>query len=93
MEENDQDKSKEKEVKEPSTSYGATEKKLSELFPGIYISTLQEQEDQMREYSASLTPVERMAYLQYLIRLTWGDELDDPDNKLWNKNIVIDKRP
>ncbi len=93
MEENDKDKSKENEANEPFAPYTGTGKKLSELFPGIHISTLQEQEDQMREYSASLTPVERMAYLQYLIRLTWGDELDDPDNKLWNKNIVIDKRP
>ena len=93
MEENNQDKSKKNEANEPSTSYSGTGKKLSELFPGIYISTLQEQEDQMRAYSASLTPVERMAYLQYLIRITGGDELDNPENNLWNKNIVIDKRP
>ncbi len=91
MEENNKDKLKKDEVNEPSQFYGGTGKKLSELFPGIYISTLQEQEDQMRKYSASLTPVERMAYLQYLIRIAYAEELNDPTKNLWNKNIVIDK--
>jgi len=66
---------------------------LSKIFEGIKIFTLEEQEDEMRKYSTSLSPVERMAYLQELIKIAYVQELNDPKKNLWDKKIHIDKLP
>ena len=64
---------------------------LSKLFPGLVISSLKEQEDATRQYSAALSPVERMVYLHQLILIAYAEELKKPIDELWNKRIVIDK--
>ena len=83
-------KKKPGEVKEPAQKY-EKEKKLSEVFKGITVSTLQEQEDDTRRYSASLTPVERMAYLHKLIKMAYAHVLADKSKVLWDKKIYIDE--
>lgn len=79
------------ELNEPQVAYGIQPKSLSQLFKKITISSLEKQEDEMRQYSASLTYVERMAYLQELIRIAYADVLSDPTKNLWDKKIYIDK--
>ena len=76
---------------EPKAAYRA-QGNLSTLFPALTVSTTGEQEEEMRKYSASLSPEQRMAYLQELIRIAYGDGLDDPDRKLWDNRIHIDRR-
>jgi len=38
----------------------------------IIISTLEEQEDDMRKYWASITPIQRLIHLNELIRISFG---------------------
>ena len=84
-------KSKNK-AEEPSASC-QTERsgKLSEYFKGIQISSLEAQEQEMRDYSTQLNLIERMAYLQELIQIAYSKELNDPSANLWDKKIHIDK--
>jgi CRISPR-associated endonuclease Csn1 len=42
--------------------------------------TLQEQADEMTQYSASLTPLERLQYLKQLIKIAYGEKAKEPDN-------------
>ena len=74
---------------EPMEKYGK-EKKLSEVFKGITISTLEEQEEDTRRYSASLSPLERMAYLHQLIQSAYAHVLSDKTKVLWDKKIYLD---
>jgi hypothetical protein len=67
------------------------QKKLSEFFPGIHISSLEEQDELRRKYSASLTPVERMAYLYQLIQVAYADILSKRDDKTEDKKIIIEE--
>ncbi len=85
-----QNKEKENIVKESMASYNTP--KLGNIFKTITISTLEEQEDEMRRYSASLSHVERMAYLYDLILRAFGHVLTNPSENLWDKTIHIDKK-
>src|ERR1051326_2690948 len=76
--------------KEPATTYGKS-KKLSQVFKTITISSLAEQEEEMRAYSSGLSPLERLAYLYKLNQIAFAHVLNDPDQKLWDKKIHIDK--
>ncbi len=77
------------EVNEPVAEY-RTGKMLSDIFKNITISSLEQQEDEMRKYSASLTTVQRMAYLYQLNQIAFAHLLDNPSEELWDKNIYID---
>jgi hypothetical protein len=79
---------KKKLVAEPQTTCLA-KKNLADVFEGIHISSFEQQENDLRNYSLSLTPVERMHYLQQLIKASFGKKVYD--KKLWDKKIVIDK--
>lgn len=63
--------------------------KLADLFKTITISTLKEQEEQMRAYSASLSSVERMAYLHSLNGIAFG-RTQKKNRAEKNKIIYID---
>jgi hypothetical protein len=78
-------------VSETNAEYSKDGKLLSMLFKGLAISSLSEQEDEMRRYSQSLTPIERLAYLYQLNLIAFGEELRLPAKELWNKKITIDK--
>jgi hypothetical protein len=67
------------------------EKSLSELFPGIHLSSLPEQDRLSAEYSMSLSPVERMALMHQLILIAYAEELKKPVEELWNKTITVEK--
>lgn len=82
---------KNSEANEPGQHYSKTNAPLSQIFKNIVISSLEEQEEEMRRYSASLTPIERMAYLQLLIKIAYGHILNNPSLNLWEKKIYIDK--
>lgn len=56
----------------------------------IVFSTLEEQDRLTREFTASLSHVERMQYLQKLIRIFYGLELSQPVEKFWTKKLVSD---
>jgi hypothetical protein len=77
------------EVNEPAGEYRIGTR-LSETFENITISTLQQQEDEMRTYSASLSYVQRMAYLYQLNQIAFAHLLENPSEDLWDKNIYID---
>lgn len=77
------------QVNEPAAEYRIGTK-LSETFENITISTLQQQEDEMRTYSASLSHVQRMAYLYQLNQIAFAHLLESPSENLWDKNIYID---
>lgn len=66
-------------------------KKNDDPWRTITISTLEEQEEANRIYSANLTHLERMAVLQQLIQISFGQLLKQPVDKLWNKKIHITK--
>ena len=83
----------ENQVNEPVAVYQpVSNQPLAEMFPGIVISTMEKQENEMRQYSASLSPVERMEYLQELIKRAYGHILADSNANLWEKIIYIDKK-
>lgn len=86
MPENDENNA----VNEEAASYQG-KKKLSEIFPGIHMSSLEEQDELRRKYSASLSPLERMAYMHQLILIAYAEELKKPKDELWNKTIIFDK--
>ncbi|HLG02491.1 MAG TPA: hypothetical protein VI731_02780 [Bacteroidia bacterium] len=67
------------------------EPRLAEIFPGIHLSSFEEQAELTRNYSASLSPVERMAHLHKLILIAYAQELQRPIEELWNNNIVMDE--
>lgn len=78
-------------VYEPGSPY-VTVKKPDNPWRTITISSLEEQEESNRIYSANLTHIERMAVLQQLIQIAFGQQLKQPVDKLWNKKIHITKR-
>jgi hypothetical protein len=66
--------SEESQVNEPSMEYVTNPgKNLAEIFKTIAVSTFEEQEDDMRKYSLSLTPLQRMAYLYQLNQVAFAD--------------------
>ena len=83
---------KEDHAMEPEARYLPRSKPLSKIFSDITISTLEQQEEEMRKYSAALSPIERMAYLQDLIKIAYAHVLNNPGENLWDKKIYIDHR-
>lgn len=66
----------ESQANEPSMEYVSNPgKNLSEIFKTITISTFEEQENDMRKYSLSLTPLQRMAYLYQLNQVAFAHVL------------------
>jgi hypothetical protein len=81
----------ESQVNEPSMEYvAAPGKNLAEIFKSITVSTFEEQEEDMRKYSLSLTPLQRMAYLYQLNQVAFADVLSNPDTAKKDKEIIID---
>jgi hypothetical protein len=80
----------EKILNEPQISYPA--QKLGDVFKTITISTTEEQSEEMRQYSASLSYVQRMAYLYDLICRAYGHVLNNSSEDLWDKTIYIDQK-
>lgn len=65
-------------------------KNLSETFKTITISTFEEQENDMRKYSLSLTPLQRMAYLYQLNQVAFAHILSNPKSFPEKKEIIIE---
>jgi len=57
----------------------------------IFVSTLEEQEESRRRFSAMITPLQRMEILNIMIRSVFADELALPGHSLGNKKIIITK--
>jgi len=66
-------------------------KKPVDSWGTITISSLEEQEETNRIFSLNLTHLERMAVLQQLIQISFGQLLKQPVDILWNKKIHITK--
>ena len=76
---------------EPGLKYVSTQgKNLFQIFKSISVSTLEDQENEMRKYSLSLSPVQRMAYLYQLNQIAFAEILNDPKANLWDKKIIVD---
>lgn len=78
-------KNKDAKVEETRVKYKT--RKLGEIYNNITFSSLEEQENEMRTYSAGLTKRERMEYLYDLICRLNREEIE----KVMDKNIIIDK--
>ena len=78
------------EAREPETNYGDSPK-LGDIFKTITVASLEEMEDERRAYSAGLSPLQRIAYLQELNQFAFGIQLIQPLEKLWDKTIHIEK--
>lgn len=78
------------QVNEDAAPYGAG-RRLSDFFPGVHVSSMEEQSELNRKYSASLSPVERMAYMHQLILIAYAEELQKPVEELWDKKIYLDE--
>jgi hypothetical protein len=76
-------------LNEPGTPYEQVKK--SDPWKTITVSSLEEQEEATRIYSANLTPSKRLEVLQQLIQISFGQVLKQPVGKLWNKKIHITK--
>ena len=76
-------------LNEPQLNYEVP--KLGDIFKTISIATTEAQEEEMRNYSASLSPLQRMAYLYELICRAYGHVLNKPEENLFDKTIYIDK--
>lgn len=75
----------ENKLNEPSASY-----KLSNSFKTFKVASFEEMEEERRLYSAKLTPIERLHYLQELNKIAFG-EIENSFSKLWTKVIHIKK--
>ncbi|HET6992991.1 MAG TPA: hypothetical protein VFJ43_16785 [Bacteroidia bacterium] len=79
-------------VNEPSMNYVSVPgKNLAETFKTITVSSFKDQEEDMRKYSASLSPLQRMAYLYQLNQVAFAHILSNPKKSQWKKEIIIDK--
>jgi hypothetical protein len=88
-----QDEPVEFQANEPSMEYVANPgKNLAEIFKSITVSTFEEQEEDMRKYSLSLTPLQRMAYLYQLNQVAFADVLLHPVKEQGDKEIIIDSK-
>lgn len=82
----------ESQANEPSMEYVLTPgKNLAEIFKTITVSTFEEQENDMRKYSLSLTPLQRMAYLYQLNQVAFAHVLSNNKDVQADKEIIIDK--
>jgi hypothetical protein len=90
-------KSKKNKSKKPETrlqepgSSSVKAEKPEDPWKTITVSSLKEQEEAMRLYSAGLSHLECMEILQKLIRISFGQQFKQPVDKLWNKEIHITK--
>jgi hypothetical protein len=73
---------------EPMPVYSAG--MLGNIFGSVEISSVAIQEEEMRNYSASLSHIQRMEYLYDLICRAYAHVLDNPSENLWDKTIYID---
>lgn len=81
----------ESQVNEPSMEYvAAPGKNLAEIFKTIAVSTFEGQEEDMRKYSLSLTPLQRMAYLYQLNQVAFAHVLSNSSASKEDKEIIID---
>ena len=78
------------QVNESMADYLKSERYLK-TFKEITISSLEEQEESRRRFSALITPLQRMELLNIMIRSVFADELAQPENVLWNKEIIFTK--
>ena len=83
-------KNPKEDLREPGSPYLKV-KDPDDPFKAITISSLEQQEEANRIYSANLTHIERMAVLQQLIQISFGQLLKQPVNRLWNKKIHVTK--
>ena len=86
--EKDTEEDNQNKVNEPQVDYGTV--KLGTIFKTITVSTLEEQEEERRKYSASLNPLERIAYLHELTINAYSNISQDALKQLWDKKIYID---
>ena len=85
------EKTEDSQVNEPSMAYVSTPgKNLAETFKTITVSTFEEQENDMRKYSLSLTPLQRMAYLYQLNQVAYAHVLSKQESFPGKKEIIID---
>lgn len=78
------------QVNESMADYLKSERYLK-TFREITISTLEEQEESQRRFSALITPLQRMELLNIMIRSVFAHELDQAEDVLWNKEIIFTK--
>lgn len=79
-------------VNEPQTEY-VSKPKLGDVYKTITISSFEDMEDERRKYSASLSPIQRMAYLYELNQLAFGHIFKQGDQSFWTKEIIIEDKP
>lgn len=78
------------QVNESMADYLKSERYLN-TFKEITISSLEEQEESRRWFSALITPLQRMELLNIMIRSVFADELTQPQEVLWNNEIIFTK--
>ena len=78
------------QVNEPLAEYFKSEKYL-ESFRRVGITTVEEMEEANRIFSASLTPVQRLELLTYLLSGIFDDEIKH--NTINNENIIYFDSP
>ena len=86
-----EEENKNDRANEPNADYLKANIPLSQIFKSITISTLEKQQEEMLQYSASLTHLQRMEHLQELIRIAYAHILNDSSLNLWDKKIYLDK--
>ncbi len=87
-EEKDTEEENQSKVNDPQVDYGTV--KLGTIFKTITVSTLEEQDEERRIYSASLNPLERIAYLHELTMNAYSNLSKEVLKQLWDKKIYID---
>lgn len=78
------------QVNESIADYLKSERYLK-TFKEITISTLEEQEESRRRFSALITPQQRMELLNIMIRSVFAEELAQSEDVLWNKKVIFTK--
>lgn len=77
-------------VSEPYEFYQQGETpSLSAIFKTINVATFEELDEERRQFSISLNSVQRMQLMCLLTKMTFAEELKNPE-KLWTKEIITD---